>query len=1085
MQLLADRFLCDRGRWFDLATARPVTIKLASAGARTQQFDWSDRCAVLSRLRHPLLNPLLDFGYAAAQATFEAYAVMPPLRTSSVAASHAATHMVRFLRVHGISLDRQAAAIMVRDVQPARRSGRPLGLLLQPRRVLDTLAEALEGSGAGPIRLEVTGPLRSGLSTLRHVFARVARLAGYIPVSVEAIRRWPELERLTSGRHLCVISGEPIDATIETPASWLARLGTESTRRHLHVCLLRTPHPCAGALRLDPLGARVMTSMIYIDPEFGPSAHEVFEAARLSDGWPGQLLAGLHADAFDSDVRSTSMSVHETAAPYTVNGETDQPTPPSTRVRRLQSALARAEKRAWNLAANGRHAQAVRLLDRAVRLLEGRGQRAEAVRSSLTLAWILRSRGVIDAAIQRIDRARCVTSDPADHVALSTLTGILCTDEGRYLEAEAALRGALTAARAINREDLARRASLGLARALFWQQKMGEALAALEGLSDPQLPDVASEALALAARIHAITRNVAPAVGMASQALQRAQLVHLPRITASAHRAMALALSLAGDVPSAVEHVRNGLRAAFNGHLPLTAIRLRAVWLTILTQHREDTTVAAGLRGRLQRTLARDRLPPVVRQQVESACRGETMSPAERNIDVRDSRTVAELVEVGQRAPDDREALVRILEAIGERIGSSSSLILAGSEGSRILAAIGRPWRERPTCARRALETGLKVDLDPSVQPPEAAVPIKYAGNPVAAVACRWPAATAVDRGAVSFYLDAGAIGLSPHVQALLDVRDVSTSTAWADLLGESSGAAALREAVERAARAPFSVLIEGESGSGKELVARAIHRYSPRRDRRFCAINCAAITDDLVEAELFGHARGAFTGASSERAGLFEEADGGSLFLDEVGELSARAQAKLLRVLQDGEVRRVGENFPRRVEVRVIAATNRRLEQEVTAGRFRADLRFRLDVVRISVPPLRDRVADIPILAAHFWSDAAARVGSRATLGPDMLAALSRYDWPGNVRELQNAMASLAVQAPRRGKIGVSLLPRRLAVSEPLSTGSFEAAREDFERRFVRAALAQTGGHRARTAHVLGVSRQGLAKMMKRLGIE
>jgi two-component system response regulator HydG len=280
-------------------------------------------------------------------------------------------------------------------------------------------------------------------------------------------------------------------------------------------------------------------------------------------------------------------------------------------------------------------------------------------------------------------------------------------------------------------------------------------------------------------------------------------------------------------------------------------------------------------------------------------------------------------------------------------------------------------------------------------------------------------------------------------------------------------------------------VLIEGESGSGKELVARAIHRHSSRRDRRFCAINCAAITDELVEAELFGHARGAFTGASSERAGLFEEADGGSLFLDEVGELSARAQAKLLRVLQDGEVRRVGENFPRRVDVRVIAATNRRLEQEVAAGRFRADLRFRLDVVRISVPPLRDRVADIPVLAAHFWNDAASRVGSRATLGPDMLAALSRYDWPGNVRELQNAMASLAVHAPRRGKMGVSLLPHRLAVSEPLSTGSFEAAREDFERRFVRAALAQAGGHRARTAHVLGVSRQGLAKMLKRLGIE
>ncbi len=306
-----------------------------------------------------------------------------------------------------------------------------------------------------------------------------------------------------------------------------------------------------------------------------------------------------------------------------------------------------------------------------------------------------------------------------------------------------------------------------------------------------------------------------------------------------------------------------------------------------------------------------------------------------------------------------------------------------------------------------------------------------------------------------------------------------------ADLLGESPAAMSLRDAVQRAALAPFAVLIEGESGSGKELVARAIHRLSTRRERRFCAINCAAITDELVEAELFGHARGAFTGAAVERPGLFEEADGGSLFLDEVGELSTRAQAKLLRVLQDGEVRRVGENFPRRVDVRLIAATNRVLEHEVADGRFRGDLRFRLDVLRITVPALRDRISDIPVLANHFWRDASARVGSRATLGPDALAALSRYDWPGNVRELQNAIAWLAVHAPRRGKIGAALLPSRLASSVPMSTGTFEAAREEFERRFVRAALAQAGGRRARAADALGLTRQGLAKMLRRLGIE
>src|SRR5206468_1309401 len=201
----------------------------------------------------------------------------------------------------------------------------------------------------------------------------------------------------------------------------------------------------------------------------------------------------------------------------------------------------------------------------------------------------------------------------------------------------------------------------------------------------------------------------------------------------------------------------------------------------------------------------------------------------------------------------------------------------------------------------------------------------------------------------------------------------------------------------------------------GKELVARAIHRSGLRRERPFCTLNCAALPDDLVEAELFGHARGAFTGAVAERCGVFEEAHGGTVFLDEVGELSPRAQAKVLRVIQEGELRRVGENAARRVDVRIVSATNRDLREEVAAGRFRLDLLYRLDVIRIAVPPLRDRREDIAFLAEHFWREATARIGSRATLGAATVAALSRYDWPGNVRELQNVLAALAVRSPKR----------------------------------------------------------------------
>ena len=247
--------------------------------------------------------------------------------------------------------------------------------------------------------------------------------------------------------------------------------------------------------------------------------------------------------------------------------------------------------------------------------------------------------------------------------------------------------------------------------------------------------------------------------------------------------------------------------------------------------------------------------------------------------------------------------------------------------------------------------------------------------------------------------------------------------------------------------------------------------------------MNCAALSDDLLEAELFGHARGAFTGAVGERAGLFEEADGGTLFLDEVGELSPRAQAKLLRVLQDGEVRRVGENVPRRVDVRIVAATNRRLEAEVSAGRFRADLRFRLDVVRLEVPPLRERTDDIPLLASRFWSDAAARVGSQATLAPEALAALARYDWPGNVRELQNVMAWLAVHVAgaAAGSARRRCRPTCAGAALPAAT-SFEAAREA-----VRAALRAGGAGGRRRAARPGARRrsasrrQGLAKAMLR----
>jgi transcriptional regulator with PAS, ATPase and Fis domain len=303
-------------------------------------------------------------------------------------------------------------------------------------------------------------------------------------------------------------------------------------------------------------------------------------------------------------------------------------------------------------------------------------------------------------------------------------------------------------------------------------------------------------------------------------------------------------------------------------------------------------------------------------------------------------------------------------------------------------------------------------------------------------------------------------------------------------LVGVSVAMREVRAAIVRAAAAPFTVLIQGESGVGKELAARAIHQLSARRERPFNDVNCAALPDDLLDAELFGHARGAFTGAVADRTGLFESADGGTVFLDEVADLSARGQAKLLRVLQQREVRRVGETFTRPIDVRLVTAANRDLACEVEEGRFRQDLLYRLDVIRVRIPPLRERPEDVAPLAMHFWAAASGRVGTSAMLTHGVLSALARYHWPGNVRELQNVISALAVAAPSRGQVRATLLPAAITGAACVTATRLADARLQFERRVIESALARSNGNRSRAARELGLSRQGLLKMMARLSV-
>jgi two-component system, NtrC family, nitrogen regulation response regulator NtrX len=309
-------------------------------------------------------------------------------------------------------------------------------------------------------------------------------------------------------------------------------------------------------------------------------------------------------------------------------------------------------------------------------------------------------------------------------------------------------------------------------------------------------------------------------------------------------------------------------------------------------------------------------------------------------------------------------------------------------------------------------------------------------------------------------------------------------------MVGESYAMRQLREQVAMAAPTNGRVLIYGENGTGKELVARTIHALSRRRAAAFIEVNCAAIPEELIESELFGHVRGAFTGAVSDRRGKFELADGGTIFLDEIGDMSVKTQAKVLRVLQEQTVDAVGGKSSIKVDVRVLAATNKDLQAEIRAGRFREDLYFRLNVIPIFVPPLRDRDTDIPLLAEHFMAELAREYGRRSKhLDPGAATGLRSYRWPGNVRELRNVIERLMIMVPG-DTITLADLEflegAAMAAAEPNGTPplTLHDARERFEREFILRALAAQQGNISRTAEILGVERSNLYRKMRAFGI-
>jgi two-component system nitrogen regulation response regulator NtrX len=310
-------------------------------------------------------------------------------------------------------------------------------------------------------------------------------------------------------------------------------------------------------------------------------------------------------------------------------------------------------------------------------------------------------------------------------------------------------------------------------------------------------------------------------------------------------------------------------------------------------------------------------------------------------------------------------------------------------------------------------------------------------------------------------------------------------------LVGDSYAIEQLREQIAMAAPTNGRVLIMGENGTGKELVARNIHAMSRRRTAPFVEVNCAAIPEELIESELFGHVRGAFTGAVADRRGKFEAAHGGTIFLDEIGDMSLKTQAKVLRVLQEQVMEAVGGSTRIRVDARVLAATNKDLPSEIRGGRFREDLYFRLNVIPIYVAPLRERQEDIPLLADHFMAQMAREYGRRAKVFErDAVTLFQQYSWPGNVRELRNVVERLMIMVPgdRISSRDLAFLDQGIApAAGPAKTAPLAPlhdARDQFERDYILRALAQQHGNISRTAEVLGVERSNLYRKMRGFGI-
>ena len=1022
---------------------------------------------------------LLDYGVeGAGGARFEAYEWHAPRRWSARRSEAVRAFLADAATEHSLA-GKAATATGAESPRDVR-----LGMTLIDRPALHLLSEILDDGRPGrSAYVACPADPACGATTFLRIAAREARRRGYVPLAVGAIERRPELADALRGRQIVLLRDGT--AASDVAVRWLLRLCALSPGGHMLLCA--GPRPPAGAdatLALRPLDIARLEENVHWHPPRALTPRQVRRAATESGGIPGLFLSRLrHARE-----RAAPLLVAEARAPY-VPGP-----PPVVALPPLEGQWSELLERAERLARAGRRAAADRELRRIAAAAERRQLGAASARAEVRLGSTLLARG-------RIEDARAAFASAADRGRDDLRLSIQAAIGTAAVHVEA---GALDSAESILRAAHVSEpgeAVLPLARCLCWQGRYAEAERLVRALGESTDALARAGAACVAARTALAQHDLPRASQAAASALAIAQAAEDLTLQARAHELLAAVHGRIADVASASDHGGRALRAARRAGLVLGALRIRAT--AVESVHAATGAVDRRLIERMAMTA--DRLPALTRGRLWAmAARVHPCEPDRRRFaallqglvkatgahgllpieheppGAAIAKDVSALLAMQTEAADARVLLQRLAEWLRER-GDARIVHVVGPDGA-IAARAGTG--ERIAAAERALVTRAPQPPWTGAEGLEAAVPLRLGAAGCGALACRWPLTRQPDPDVMPAMLAAAAVA-APALASLVDVALVAAASPPRDgIVGRSPAVLRLRQAVARAGAAPFPVLIEGESGVGKELVARAIHASSPRRGRPYVAVNCAALSDDLFESELFGHARGAFTGAHADRAGLFEQADGGTLFLDEISELSSRGQAKLLRALQEGEVRRVGENFTRRVDARIVVASNRSLDEDASAGRFRKDLLFRLAVVRIPVPPLRARPEDIPLLAAHYWQLASERAGSRATLTPAAIAALSNYAWPGNVRELQNVLAALTVHVPR-GRVGAEHVEGLVSTAAPMPVGTLDAARQAFDRQFVASVLARCGGRHAAAARQLGVSRQGLAKLMRRLSID